>query len=143
MAQIEGPHGGDILEDFYDASSTAAKLVGFLTGPNTGGKYQQYLASYARSGDPNKFKSADLPEWPKIKYGPAIEEVLEVNKGFKLITDLQTNKSVCDIFINVYAAAAADAGTAPPGSVVPSILTTAGSKASSNYGKEVSFDIVE
>lgn len=130
--------------DFYDADSPAAKLAGLFGGSNIGGKYQDYLASYVRSGDPNKFKSASLPEWPTIKYGAAIENVLEVNKGFKLIKDLQTTKEVCDLFVNVYAAAAANAGTAPPGSVVPSTLTNAGSRqASVNYGKEVAFDSAE
>jgi carboxylesterase type B len=110
MAQFEGNHGSDILADFFDTSSTTGKLDSFFAGSNAKEKYQGYLASYASSGDPNKFKFADTPAWEKIKFGEVIGGVLEVTNRFKLINDFQTTKNDCDILTNVFAAVTAENG---------------------------------
>jgi carboxylesterase type B len=110
MAQYEGNHGMDLTANFYDPSSTSAKVSSFLSGSNSNEKYQLYLASYAQSGSPNKFKAPDTPDWDKIIFGDVIGNVLEVTTRFKLIKDFQTSASDCDIITNAMSAATADAG---------------------------------
>jgi carboxylesterase type B len=152
MAVFEGNHGSDIMADFYDPSTTIAKLASIFTGSNINEQYQKYLVSFAQTGSPNTQKSPQAPEWKFIKNGQAIGEVLEVTKRFRAINDLQSTKKDCDILKDVFAAAAASKGEliqedlsdfqltviglAPPGAVVPSrFAQISAEEASRDYGR--------
>jgi len=104
--QFAGNHGMDIAADFYEPGF----FSNILGGVPTNAAFQKYLISVARSGNPNMFKDASAPEWPKATLGPEIGNVLSVDNGFKLINDQLNKEEDCGLFKNVYAAITKEAG---------------------------------
>jgi Carboxylesterase family len=95
FSQGGGTHGADIGTTFYSPN-----FLMDLLRPGFGklaSNYQSYLISHARSGDPNKFRSASgTIEWPKVTYGPVYSNVLNVtDNGFTLIKDEGNTEADC------------------------------------------------
>jgi len=73
--------------------------------------YQRYLVSFVLSGDPNKFKTADAPDWPMAKYAPVISEVLSINDSTNVVPDdPQVTGNDCNLWYNTLGAATNAAG---------------------------------
>lgn len=149
-AQYAGPHGSDITADFYDGSTLTGKLTATSKASKMKKTYQQYLLSYARTGNPNTFKEPTSPDWPRVKIGSEVGNTLEVDakKPFQVINDVQNMKPGCDFVIDIFAEATNNggqcvvqeldesnrrAGYAPPGGVVQSRLRPAGPNSSSKF----------
>ena len=95
FSQGGGTHGADIAAAFYSGNPLANLLrPGFA---KVAANYQSYLASHARSGDPNKYRSvAGTIDWPKLTYGPVYSNVLNVtDNGFALIKDEANTEADC------------------------------------------------
>ena len=111
-----GFHATDLLPTFYDLNldlSVFGNDVSYPLIPGFGSfaqAYQSYLVSHARTGDPNTFKKTiNVPSaitWPKPgSSGDQISGVLEAGDlGFDVITDSQTEESVCGFWKEVAAA---------------------------------------
>jgi hypothetical protein len=89
------------------SSGFSLQSLGSLTDRTFGDfatKFQAYLTSHARTGDPNKFKHSSTVEWPIVKMGPTLGNVLNAtDTGFQLIEDLRTRKEDCDFWRDVLA----------------------------------------
>ena len=97
-------HGVDIGTTFYDSTGVMAMATKLLNPKyaDLAPKYQAYLTSHARSGDPNKFKAAGTVEWPKVTYGPTFSNVLNVtNDGFVLISDPANTEADCAFWTKI------------------------------------------
>jgi carboxylesterase type B len=131
-----GSHGTDIMADFYDRKTGIGAAVQNLVSPGIAVVmtiYQAYLLSHARTGDPNKLKIRSAPEWPKVTLGPQFENVLDVNRQFKLIKDEKNKGPDCDFWINTFAAVTSGNGLSPPGAVVQSTIVNATGDPSASY----------
>jgi hypothetical protein len=68
-------------------------------------KYRAYLTSHVRSGNPNTFRTAGTIEWPLVKLGPVLSEVLNVGDDkFSLVEDPQNTAEECNVWLDIYAA---------------------------------------
>jgi hypothetical protein len=74
-------------------------------------KYRAYLSSHVRAGNPNTFKSPGTIEWPLVKLGPVLSQVLNVGDDkFTLIDDLENTTEQCSGWLDIYAAVTAAKG---------------------------------
>ena len=98
-----GTHGEDILADFFSSDSALGKVAKLLD-PSTAdlaGKFQSYLVSHARTGDPNTLNKKFA--WPKVTIGPEFSNVLEFTKPLRLVTDKMNTADICDFWRDVLA----------------------------------------
>ena len=140
-----GWHATDLLPAFWSTGLASSALgtaleiaLPFLSAFSIA--YKSYLTSFARSGDPNKYRAQlSLPptiNWPlaNVGSGEQIGNVMNAGDlGFSLINDDKNEKSPCDFWVNFEAGAIIAGGYAPPGSVVPSSLVNGTDGASDNY----------
>lgn len=103
-SQGTGVHGTDVGTTFYDATS-AMGMATKLFNPkyaDVAPKYQAYLISHARSGNPNTFRASGAVEWPKVSYGPTFGNVLNVtDSGFALVSDSANRQEDCGFWSQV------------------------------------------
>jgi carboxylesterase type B len=99
-----GYHGTDLLANFYTDSGFSVNTLATLNDRTFGEfakKYQSYLVSHARTGDPNTFRSGNTPEWPRVKIGDTLTNVMNAtNDGFALGTDMATQSKDCTFWKN-------------------------------------------
>ncbi|KAF2665150.1 alpha/beta-hydrolase [Microthyrium microscopicum] len=114
--QYTGNHGSDMAADFYSPTSITKSFLGTASDS----KYQKYIISLVRAGDPNKFKDPQAPGWPKSTIGPKVANTMSVGSTLALIDDSLTAAADCDLWPNVYSAATNTGGFAPPGGVFES-----------------------
>jgi Carboxylesterase family len=100
-----GLHGSDIMADFYPGIKPG--FTAYLSGMNDKNiasfapSFQAYLLSHARTGDPNTFKAADAPLWPKVTMGSTMTNVLNVTdkaQPYELVADEVTKAEDCDFW---------------------------------------------
>jgi carboxylesterase type B len=102
-----GTHGSDIAANFYGSSNLAQLLPQWLM---SGGadlrtiapKYQSYLISHARTGNPNTLKAKDAIEWPMVRVGSVLSNVLNVNSPFTLVADMMNQGEDCDFWLDLF-----------------------------------------
>ncbi|KAI4864128.1 alpha/beta-hydrolase [Hypoxylon rubiginosum] len=146
-----GWHGTDLFPIFFNAKLTgdswlenvAALLPGvglLFAGVSTA--LQSYLTSYILTGDPNtNRKILNLPptvRWnhPASSQGEQISGVVSLGDwGFGTVRDSQDEKTPCDFWRDVAAAATSLGGYSPPGAVVQQGLVAqdAAQDPSANY----------
>ncbi|KAF2405611.1 alpha/beta-hydrolase [Trichodelitschia bisporula] len=116
-----GKHGMDIKADFFNSSKPAPRDdPGFM---EFAPKYQDYLLSHARTGDPNKLRQAGSPEWPVVTVGEKMTNVLEAgNKGFAVGSDPVVSKEECGFWVDVWAGATKAVKGVPAGGAVASSI---------------------
>jgi carboxylesterase type B len=103
----QGQHGTDVASNFYGSWNPAQYLPQYMMSggadlKSIAPKYQSYLISHARTGDPNFLKARDSLEWPKVHTGPIMSNVLNVNSPFSLIADVQNKAEDCDFWLDVF-----------------------------------------
>lgn len=111
-------HATDQVPAFYNPDVDVEATGQVLGFPLVSGferfaqAYQSYLTSYSRSGDPNKYRRrsnlTSTVQWGKVG-NSGTEDVLTGvlkagNLSFEVVDDLQTRRSVCDLWEDVTAA---------------------------------------
>ncbi|KAK7549259.1 Alpha/Beta hydrolase protein [Phyllosticta citricarpa] len=145
-AVTPGWHATDLLPTFYSSyiSFGGNEPVNLIPGfGNLAQGYQSYLTSYARSGDPNTYRSDDsllglfaTVEWPKTTDVTAenLANVLRVKDlGFSIGEDDQLPYSECDFIRQLCAAVTNVGGYAVPGTEQDQSLVTFTGNPSANY----------
>jgi carboxylesterase type B len=97
-------HGSDIGTTFYDATGVMGMATKLFNPKyaDLAPKYQAYLTSHARSGDPNTFKAGGTVEWPKVSLGGTFGNVLNVtDNGFALISDPANKEEDCAFWTKI------------------------------------------
>lgn len=112
-----GTHGSDILPTWYNPYAvfnySGIEIPIWLLAASSVGlsqDYQSYLVSHARTGDPNTYRiPLNIPptiNWPKVGLtsdGEYATNVLNVtDSGFDLITDRESNTTVCDFWVDIF-----------------------------------------
>jgi hypothetical protein len=103
-SQGRGTHGSDIAATFYSGDGLLGQATAFLNPAlaAVAPKYQAYLLSHARSGNPNDFKAAGTIDWPKVTSGSTFGNVLNVtDNGFALISDAGNTEADCGFWTKV------------------------------------------
>ena len=140
-----GWHATDLLPTFWSTGLAASTLgtaltvaLPFLSAFSFA--YKSYLTSFARSGDPNKYRARiSVPltiNWPlaDVGTGERIGNVINAGDlGFRLISDDLNQKQPCGFWVDFLAGLTIAGGYAPPGSVVSTTLLNDTSGASENY----------
>jgi hypothetical protein len=104
-----GWHATDLLPTFFSAALSLDSLVPLFEGISWA--YQSYLTSYIKNGDPNPDRAIfNIPSAIEWKHpdssGEQITGVLNVGDlGFSWISDTQNEKTPCDFWREVAAAA--------------------------------------
>jgi hypothetical protein len=101
-----GLHATDLITTFYNSGGMLGLVLGLLDSSfaSFAAKYQSYFASYAQTGDVNKFRADGTIEWPFAVIGPSIGKTLNMTDfGFELIEDSKTRAQDCDMWRDVYA----------------------------------------
>lgn len=100
---MDGVHGRDVFANFYSRGGMAERVLTDTIGSPQAVRYQRYITSMIRTGNPNTFRVEGSPEWPKATMGPEIDNTLRVGKNFTLIKDTANSASECDIWADLFA----------------------------------------
>lgn len=143
-----GWHGTDLFPIFYNSKFTGSSWLENVSAliPGVGLLFagistalQSYLTSYILTGNPNtNRKILNIPptvRWPKPS--STSEQIVGVvslgDWGFSTVSDDQNEKTPCDFWKEVAAAATSLGGYSPPGAVIEQALATQDQDPSANY----------
>jgi carboxylesterase type B len=108
---MEGVHGRDVFANFYSKGGMAERVLADTIGSSQAFKFQRYITSMIRSGNPNTFRSEGSPEWPKGVVAEDIENTLRIGKNFTFFKDSANGADECDIWLDLFAAVTNGGGT--------------------------------
>jgi carboxylesterase type B len=103
---LTGTHGTDVPATFYSLQGFLENIIRLRDTRfgDMASKYQAYLISHARTGNPNHFKKAGTIDWPIVERGPVFGNVLNVTEnGFGLVRDSANSKKQCDFWVEMMA----------------------------------------
>jgi carboxylesterase type B len=108
---MDGVHGKDVFANFYSRGGVGDRVLADTIGSPQAVKFQRYITSMIRTGNPNTYKSEGAPEWPKAVMGPEIDNTLQIKKNFAFFKDPANSASECDIWADLFATVTNDGGT--------------------------------